>query len=342
LAALSLTETADDANSWSRTSSFNHINSSNRTLFNQTGNTQAAGIIHIGAGYKRPGYELPLANGIPLRILAIGASTTRGDESFDNNGFRRPIREHLTSIGNLVNFVGTQRVGNMSDNDIEAYPGARTGEMHHHAEVVVPQTKPNLFLVNVGSNDCFQDYDIPNFYKRYYSFIDYLLTASPRATVIMGTLLPTTETARFNASERVVVVNQQLRRLYEIFKSENKPVVLAEMNGLHDLAWDGMHPTSASYDIMAKIMLDSIIEADARGFLRPAEPVHGIIQDGDLERQDEAYGKWVQQKRLMELEAKKAETEAIRAMNDGLKAWTLELKKNEAGTVPARLRRHLS
>ncbi|KAI1848823.1 hypothetical protein JX266_005251 [Neoarthrinium moseri] len=349
LIAVSLTE-KEDVNAWSRTQSgFSHLAAANGTNSNGSIPIQSSPLIPIGQGYKRPGYELPLADGIPLRIMAIGASTTRGDESFDNNGFRRPIREYLTSIGNPVNFVGTQRVGNMSDNEIEAYPGARTGQMHHHALDVVPKTKPNVVLVNVGANDCFQHWDIPNFYKRYYAFVDYLLTASPRATIVMGTLLPTTETERFNGSADVAVVNQQMHRLYQIFKNEGRPVVLADMTGPDgiqdsDLSWDGMHPTSAAYIRMGQILLRSMIEADARGFLRPAEPIHGVLQDGDLEHQDEDYGRWADEQRRLEAHRKKVEEQEVMKMTEELKRWTtslegsLELKKHEADIVP-KLRR---
>lgn len=234
----------------------------------------------------------------------------------------------------------------MLDNDIEAYPGARTGQMHRHAMAVVPKTKPNLFLVNVGSNDCFQHKDIPNYYKRYYSFVDYLLTASPRSTVVMGTLLPSTETERFNGSADITVVNQQLKRLYQVLRKEGRPVVLADMNGPDgiqdtDLAWDGMHPTSAAYVRMGQIMIRSIIEADALGFLRPAEPVHGILQDGDLEHQDETYGAWADEQKKIEYAEMKTEEEEIRKMTEELKRWNAdeELKKAQSDIVP-KLRRH--
>lgn len=300
----------------------------------------------MGPGHKRPGYELPVGGGMPLRIMAIGASTTRGDESFDNNGFRRPIREHLVSIGNPVNFVGSQRVGNMSDNEIEAYPGQRTEVMHRHAEEVVPKMKPNLFLINLGANDCFQHFDIPNFYKRYYAFINYLLQASPRATIIMGTLLPSTETVRFNAAADIALVNQQMHRLYKIFQAEGKPVVMADMTGPEgildtDLGPDGMHPSSAGYVRMGQIMLRAIIEADARGFLRPAEPVYGIIQDGNLEHQDVEYGRWVDAQRLLEQKRRKVEEEEIRKMTAELKKMTAAVTvKDRADPAPINLRRH--
>ncbi|KAI0848148.1 carbohydrate esterase family 3 protein [Daldinia vernicosa] len=271
--------------------------------------------------YARPGYELPLANGIPLRIMALGASTTRGDspeEGIDNNGFRRPLREKLTAIGNKVNYVGTQRLGNMTDNDIEAYPGVVTATIHGNARKAVPKSMPNLFLVNAGSNDCFQHVDIDNFYKRYDALVRYLLDASPRSTIIMCTILPTWD-KRFNGREEVWKVNPQIRRLAKIYKQQELPVVLAELqgpDGIQDgnLASDGMHPGTAGYEMMATKMYEAIVEADAKGFLQPPEPVPGILDDGDEERKDEDYKKWVEQKKKMDNATATAEQKEIERM----------------------------
>ncbi|KAI1819300.1 carbohydrate esterase family 3 protein [Xylaria intraflava] len=244
--------------------------------------------------FKRPGYELPVADGMPLRIMALGASTTRGDSpapGIDNNGFRRPLREKLTNIGNPVNFVGSQRLGNMTDNDIEAYPGVPTHRILFHAQKAVPSRKPNLFLINAGSNDCFQHLDIDNFFKRYDELVQYCLKASPRATIVISTILPTWD-KRFNGREEVWRVNPQIRRLAKIYEEQGLPVVLAELQGPdgvqdENLAEDGMHPGTPGYEMMATKMFEAIIEADAKGFLQTPEPIMGILDDGDLERKDE-------------------------------------------------------
>ncbi|KAI1778866.1 carbohydrate esterase family 3 protein [Hypoxylon cercidicola] len=295
--------------------------------------------------YARPGYELPLANGIPLRIMALGASTTRGDspeEGTDNNGFRRPLRERLTAIGNKVNYVGTQRLGNMTDNDIEAYPGVHTATIHGNAERAVPKFKPNLFLVNAGSNDCFQHVDIDNFYKRYDALVRYLLEASPRSTIIIGTILPTWDT-RFNGREEVWKVNPQIRRLAKIYKSQELPVVLAELqgpDGIQDgnLSEDGMHPGTAGYEMMATKMYEAIVEADARGFLQPPEPMPGILDDGDEERKDEDYMKWFEEKQTLDNMTAAAEQREIERMLAELAQMKKE--KQEKRPEDTKLRRH--
>lgn len=182
--------------------------------------------------YQRPGYELPLAHGIPLRILALGASTTRGDSpaEVDNNGFRRPLRQRLVDLGHKINFVGTERLGSMPDNDIVAGPGVQVDTIHGMAEQIVSQSKPNLILVNAGTNDCLMHVDIENFYKRYDNLVQYLLMASHKATLVIGTLLPTWD-ERFNGREDVLRVNPQIRRLVKIYQKQGLPVVLAEMQG---------------------------------------------------------------------------------------------------------------
>ncbi|KAI1080564.1 carbohydrate esterase family 3 protein [Whalleya microplaca] len=295
--------------------------------------------------YARPGYEAPLAKGIPLRIMALGASTTRGDspeEGIDNNGFRRPLRQKLMDVGNKVNFVGTQRLGNMTDNDIEAYPGVVTSTIHGNAKNAVPKSKPNLFLVNAGSNDCFQHVDIDNFYKRYDALVEYLLEASPRSTVIVCTILPTWD-KRFNGREDVWRVNPQIRRLAKIYKAQGKPVVLAELqgpDGIQDgnLASDGMHPGTAGYEMMATKMYDAIVEADAKGFLQPPEPVAGILDDGDDERKDKDYMSWFEEKQMLNNATEAAEQAEISKMVAELKKMKEQREEQRADNT--KLRRH--
>ncbi|KAI1852462.1 hypothetical protein JX265_011096 [Neoarthrinium moseri] len=262
-------------------------------------------------GYKRPGYELPLAKGIPLRILALGASTTRGDSpaEVDNNGFRRPLRQRLTALGHKVNFVGTDRLGNMTDNDITAGPGVRVDTIHEMATHIVEKSKPNVILVNAGTNDCLMHVDIDNFYKRYDNLIQYLLMASHKTTLVLGTLLPTWD-QHFNGREDVFRVNPQIRRLAKIYQKQGLPVVLAEMQGPdgvqdENLAEDGMHPVTAGYEMMGTKLFEAIVEADARGFLQPAEIVSWIPDDGEAGRTDEEnYKEWnKQQKKLAETKA---------------------------------------
>ncbi|KAM0813449.1 putative SGNH hydrolase-type esterase domain-containing protein [Seiridium cardinale] len=254
--------------------------------------------------YYGGGAEKPVADGTPLRIMTLGASVCRGDVSNGTVGFRKPLRDKLVSVGNMVNMVGSARVGEMKDNDVEAHPGNRVDQVHEWATYSVPAAKPNLFLMNVGSNDCLQYWDLPNYHVRLHDFIDFLLAQSPRGTVVMSTLLTNTVP---NIEPCILDINRQIRELYEALREQGRPVVLAEM---HDqfvpkgdtlerphpghISPDGTHPGDEGYAMMANIFYQTIRKADSNGFFQAAEDV-GIPDDGDAERDIEEQIQLAQQ-----------------------------------------------
>lgn len=48
----------------------------------------------------------PLAGGIPLRVMFIGASMTLGEHSTGEVGYRKQLRDWMVARGNPVNYVG--------------------------------------------------------------------------------------------------------------------------------------------------------------------------------------------------------------------------------------------
>ncbi|KAH8195051.1 hypothetical protein TruAng_010784 [Truncatella angustata] len=219
----------------------------------------------------------------------------------------------------------------MTDNDIVAGPGVRVDTIHGMAEQIVSKSKPNLILVNAGTNDCLMHVDIDNFYKRYDNLVQYLLMASHKATLVLGTLLPTWNT-QFDGREDVFRVNPQIRRLAKIYQKQGLPVVLAEMqgpDGIQDenLAEDGMHPATAGYEMMATKLFEAIVEADARGFLQPAETVPWILDDGEEGRKDESnYQNWYKQQRNLETEWKAREESEMAKMEAELEIMRQQRK----------------
>ncbi|ORY71041.1 SGNH hydrolase-type esterase domain-containing protein [Pseudomassariella vexata] len=234
-----------------------------------------------------------VANGMPLRIMCLGASVVKGEVSNGTYGFRKPLRDTLVSMGNPVNMVGSAQVGDMMDNDVEAHGGNRVDQVYEWATHSVPDMKPNLMILNVGSNDCLQHYDTENYYKRLDYFVNWLLNTSPRGTVLLSTLL--TNTVK-NMEPCVLDINEQMRTLYTILKSEGKRVVLAEMHykfvpegdtlerpQVHHITPDGTHPNDEGYGLMADIFMQSIREIDELGFFQEPED-NGIMSDGDAEK----------------------------------------------------------
>ncbi|KAI1389228.1 carbohydrate esterase family 3 protein [Hypoxylon trugodes] len=238
-------------------------------------------------GNWKPKNSSNIASGTPLRIMALGASLVRGEFSIGNIGFRKTMRDQLVDLGVPVNMVGSQRFGDMLDNDLEAYGGNRVSQIYEHATHIVPQLQPNIFLIQVGTNNVLQNRDVDKTGTDMKNFINYLLKTSPRSTVIFSTCLTNTVP---DCEPKILDVNQQYRDLIKNYTG--KPVLLAEMHPSEgfpdrpqpsDIGPDGTHPSDYGYELMGHIFTKGIQEADRKGFLRwPVE--NGLEKDGDAGR----------------------------------------------------------
>ncbi|KAI1453697.1 carbohydrate esterase family 3 protein [Annulohypoxylon moriforme] len=221
-------------------------------------------------------------NGVPLRIMPLGASITYGYGSTDGNGYREDLRSQLEANGNKVNMVGDNPSGDMKDNDTEGWKGYRIDQVHAKADSTVPKYKPNLILINVGTNDAVQNKDIPNAGKRMTDLLNDLYKESPKATVILSTLLVNGNKA---VQDRVKQINAQFKTVAAQFQASKHRIVLVDMQSdagpkVSDLNKDGTHPTNAGYKKMANIWYAGIKEADQQHYLQAADKVTGIPDDG--------------------------------------------------------------
>ncbi|KAK6951333.1 hypothetical protein Daesc_007866 [Daldinia eschscholtzii] len=226
---------------------------------------------------------------VPLRIMALGASIVKGETSPGYLGFRKPMRDQLVELGYTVNMVGSVRLGDFIDNDVEAYGGKKIKEMHNYAKKAVPKTLPNVFLINLGTNNLLQNKDVDKVGEQMEDMINYLLKASDKSTVILSTML----TNKVGDLEtKVLDMNEQYRSIMKNFEADGKPVVLAEMHpsqgaagvpSVNEIGPDGSHPTVQGYEMMGDIFVKAIQEAQKKGFIqKPAK--NGIPDDGEAER----------------------------------------------------------
>lgn len=224
--------------------------------------------------------------------MFLGASVTRGEVSTGDRGYRKYLRDKLTALGNPVNCVGFNRLGDFPDNDVEGYGANRIRQLRDHAAQAVPYLQPNLVLIQVGTSDCFQHDDTINILARMRELVEFLIEASPRATVILSTLL-TTPDLEFEPCMRSA--NALIRQAAVDLLREGKPVAMAEMHydqGLpnrprpEDIGNDRIHPTDEGYFMMGDIFMEKIREVEGKGFLK--YPVkNGIPEDGDASREVE-------------------------------------------------------
>ncbi|KAK2000965.1 GDSL-like Lipase/Acylhydrolase [Colletotrichum falcatum] len=229
---------------------------------------------HPPAMRPRADFNILVGGNVSLRIMPLGASITYGEKSTDGNGYRKALRDLLVADGNPVDMVGSHPNGTMADNDNEGWPGFRIDQVLAKAEVSVPETLPNLVLVNAGTNDCAQAYDTAGAGARMLALLEFLWSASPRATAVLSTLLPNGN----NATEACVLrVNEQYRALVAQQQALSKKIALADMHTdkgplASDLV-DGTHPDDAGYVKMADIWFASIKDAASRGWLESPQPL---------------------------------------------------------------------
>lgn len=217
-----------------------------------------------------------------LRIMPLGASITYGYGSTDKNGYRKDLRDKLEDGGNKVNMVGDNPAGDMKDNEAEGWKSYTVKMIHDKANKAVPKFKPNLILVNGGTNDCIGDDDLPNAGNRVTDLLNDLYRESPKATVILSTLLVNRNA---DVQKRIVDFNDQLKEVANKFQLYGKRIVLVDMQGTKgpakdDLIDDGTHPNDAGYRKMADVWFDGIKQADSRHYLQEAEDVEGLTADG--------------------------------------------------------------
>ncbi|KAK4194132.1 family 3 putative carbohydrate esterase [Triangularia verruculosa] len=226
----------------------------------------------------------PIANGTPLRIMPLGASITYGQASTDGNGYRSDLRNQLVAAGNtLVNFVGSRQAGTMRDNDVEGWPGARIDQVHAKATaaVSVPKYKPNVILVNAGTNDALQDAGVSGAAARMEAMLVDCWRLSPRAVVVLSTLLLNRDPV---VERRVLNINDQFRGLVKRLRDSGRAIVLVDMHSDQapmdvDFA-DQTHPNDTGYRKMANVWFAGLVTAGQEGLIKSPEPVAGLPDDG--------------------------------------------------------------
>ncbi|MEV7625048.1 SGNH/GDSL hydrolase family protein [Actinoplanes sp. NPDC089786] len=189
----------------------------------------------------------------PIRVMPLGASITWGTASSDGNGYREGLRQHLAGAGVAIDYVGSQQSGTMADKDNEGHPGWRIDQVAAAVDGWLATYQPDVVLINVGTNDTIQNYDLPNAPARMRSLIQRIVAARPGIAVVFSTLVPSRDAGN-NAEAQAF--NAQLPAIARDETAAGHRVWLADLNGsltIDDISGDGIHPTDAGYQKLATI-----------------------------------------------------------------------------------------
>ena len=182
-----------------------------------------------------------------VRVMPLGASITFGTRSRDGNGYRQMLRRRLVAAGLEVDFVGSRRSGTMADGQNEGHPGFRIDQVADGADRWLAAARPDVVLLNVGTNDTVQNHDLPGAPARLHELIDQIVADRPVAEVLVSTLVPSPESVR---NQRVAAFNAELPGIVAAERQAGRRVYLVDLNGAltaADIGRDKVHPTEAGY-----------------------------------------------------------------------------------------------
>ena len=235
----------------------------------------------------------PIADDMELRIMPLGASITFGLRSSDGNGYRDELLDLLVKSGTKnVQYVGSRRSGSMAENAVEGWPGLRIDQVWPKGLASVPVDLPNVVLINLGTNDCVQNWNLDNTTQlsttapeltsnanytvgtRMRMLVEDLLEWSPNVTVVMSTLI---NNRVERVQDRTLNANAQFRAVTADLQAQGKKVVLAEMSAAAGgpnmtTMFDQTHPTDVGYALMANRFYAAMQEASTKGMITDPVP----------------------------------------------------------------------
>lgn len=131
----------------------------------------------------------------------------------------------------------------MLDNDVEAVGGLRIDEIALLMEDSLPWL-PNLVLMHFGSNDATQNHDVSTAHERLGALIDRVVHAVAGVTVIVSTLIPSTNPTW---EANIDIINANMPAMVETRVNQGKKVQLVDMHSGYitsaDISDDNLHPT---------------------------------------------------------------------------------------------------
>lgn len=216
------------------------------------------------------------AAGATLRIMPLGDSITHGLPPTHACGcgvpgaYRINLDARLRAAGLPFDFVGSQSNGPQIDKNHEGRPGYRIDEIHNGRPGM--NTGINGWLVNrpadavlllIGTNDVLQNRDLPNAPSRLSALVDRIMALRPDATVYVASIPPLVG-PKAALNSKVISYNSAVRQIVLDKAAAGRPVRFVDVYpalGAGDLAADGIHPTRAGHDKIAKVWGDALLAA---------------------------------------------------------------------------------
>ena len=201
----------------------------------------------------------------PVRIMPLGDSITAGccSSAPTQGGYRNKLYTLLTEAGYNVDFVGTEADSNnptLPDQDHQGMNSYRIDQIQSALPNWLRMTEdPDVVLLNIGSNDFWQGYDLASVQTRLNNLITDIAIQRPFAKILVSNLFMRTDDVNtetlqesFNAAIPGIVNNQV---------AQGRQVSFVDMHAVSlpgDLSSDGIHPNATGYNKMAEVWSPAI------------------------------------------------------------------------------------
>jgi lysophospholipase L1-like esterase len=202
-----------------------------------------------------------------IRVMPLGDSLTAGVGSSTGAGYRAALHAELTRAGVTVDFVGSRSSGPGPDADNEGHPGWRTDNLTDNIERWLAAAKPDVVLLDIGTNDLTRRFDAEIAPAKTADLIDRITRQLPDVRVVVAKLLvvgyASAAFRRYNATLAGVVAARGPR------------VSLADMSRIPVAnTVDGVHPTDSGYRQMAYQWYQALgpVLAGGRPWRKVADP----------------------------------------------------------------------
>jgi hypothetical protein len=166
-----------------------------------------------------------------------------------------------------VEFIGTQRSGNMTNNYNEGHPSAVITKVERYADSSYNEP-PNVVLLMAGTEDVIKGEDLSAAPERLGHLIDEVVKNYPRAAVVVAEL-PPIDDVDFNA--QATTFNAAISGIVRPKVEEGRRISTVKMSDymtVDDLQ-DGLYPTDRGYSLMAQAWYDGIKYAESKSWLAP-------------------------------------------------------------------------
>ncbi|HVZ86167.1 MAG TPA: SGNH/GDSL hydrolase family protein [Polyangia bacterium] len=173
-----------------------------------TGGASATGGAAGGTGGAGTAYHACPTNGTACKIMPFGDSITDGYNSDTQGGYRIELFHDLHTAGKNITFVGSNSNGPSTVDGVPfpqnheghsgwtiAPEGGRSG-ISTLVSTVMPQFKPDVVLLMIGTNDAIDNYDMTNAPTRLGALIDSIYAQLPNVLIVVAQPIP----SRGNAS----------------------------------------------------------------------------------------------------------------------------------------------